>query len=231
MPYATSASAPTVTTETTRFKSIDHTSIVTTTSTSSKSIDQTSIIATTSTSSFATLTVSPFMSTTHDHDDSSSSYGVKVATITTTTSLNSPTAPSTVSDDNNSFSVGVIVAIVVVAVIFIFITVVMVVSIVVWKKKTKEHAKPEGVYYSAINETSLSRPSTSKPEPVDSEMDDDKQPRYIDISDKVHLTKQPDKITAQENPAAYFAASEQQVELEDNNTTHCDLSPEQHAKL
>ena len=171
------------------------------------------------------------MSTTHDHDDSSSSYGVIVATITTTTSLSSPTAPSTVSDDNNSFSVGVILAIVVVAVIFIFITVFMVVSIVVWKKKkTKEHAKPEGVYYSAINETSLSRSPTSKPEPVDSEMDDDKQPRYIDISDRVHLTKQPDKITAQENPA-YFAASEQQVELEDNNTTHCDLSPEQNAKL
>ena len=124
------------------------------------------------------------------------------------------------SNDNNNSSVGVIVAIVtLVLAVFIVIAVVVVGIIVVWKgKKRVGHTKPEGVYYSTINETSLPRSPTSKPEPVYSEMNDgqdDKEPQYMDITDKAHPTEQADKVAMQDNPA-YSTASEHQVELQDN---------------
>ena len=91
------------------------------------------------------------------------------------TSFSSPTLSSiSQSDDNNSSSVGVTVAIVVlVVVVLITITVVVIKMIVVWKeRKSKQHTKPEDVYYSTIDETILPRLPTSKPEPDRIEMND-----------------------------------------------------------
>ena len=159
---------------------------------------------------------------------SSSISSIPVATYThsTTTSLNSPTAPSAASDDSNSFSVGVIVAIVViVAVIFIIITINVLGIVAELKgKKTKEHTKPEGVYYSTIDKTSLPRSPMNKPEPIYSEMNDglnNKEPHYMEINNKVHFIKQPDK----DNPA-YSVLSEHQVQLQDN-PAYCTSSGKQ----
>ena len=44
---------------------------------------------------------------------------------------------------------------------------------------------------------------------------DSREPQYMDIPEGIHSTKQPDKITMQDNPA-YFIPSEHQVKLQDN---------------
>ena len=109
---------------------------------------------------------------------------------------------------NNSSSIGVIVAVVVlVVVVFIIITVAVIGIIVVWKRKTqnKQHAKPEGVYYSTIDETALPSSPTNKPESDYIEMNDgqqdNKDSQYMDIPDNIHSTKQANKVTMQDNPA------------------------------
>ena len=136
------------------------------------------------------------------------------------TSLSSPTLSASQSDDN-SFIVGVIVAIVVlVVVVFIIITVVVVGIIVVWKrkKKSKQHTEQEDVHYTTIDETTIKRSPANKPEPVYNEMNDgqdSREPQYMDIPEGIHSTKQPDKVTMQDNPA-YFIPSEHQVKLQDN---------------
>ena len=141
-----------------------------------------------------------------------------ITSVYTMTSLSSPTL-STSSVDNSS-SVGVIVAIVVlVVVVFIIITVVVVGIIVVWKrKKSEQNTEQEGVYYTTIDETTIKRSPANKPEPVYSEMNDgqdSREPQYMDIPEGIHSTKQPDKVTMQDNPA-YSIPSEHQVKLQDN---------------
>ena len=154
-----------------------------------ESIDQ-KVTTTTLTSPFTTQAVSPSVSISHD-----------------------------VSTDNNSSSVGVIVVIVVLVVV-VFIIIVVVGIIVIWKRmKTQEHIKQEAVYYSTINETSLSRSPTSKPYSGMNDGQDNKEPQYIDI------TKQLDKVAMQDNPA-YSAACEHQVELQDN-PAYCTSSGQQ----
>ena len=44
---------------------------------------------------------------------------------------------------------------------------------------------------------------------------DSKEPQYMNTSEGFHSTKQPDKVTMQDNPA-YSISSEQQVKLQDN---------------
>ena len=153
------------------------------------------------------------------------------ATIATTianiTNSNSPTVmiTSASSDNSDSFSVGVIVAIVVF--VFIIITVVVVGIVVVWKrKKSEQHTKQEGVYYSTIDETTLQRPPTHKPEPVYSEMNDgqdSKEPQYMDIAKDIHSTKQvvmednPAYSTkAQDYPVPHSTPTDQKIKMQDN---------------
>ena len=88
--------------------------------------------------------------------------------------------------------------------------------IVVWKRKKSEHTKPEGVYYSTINETMLQRTPSNKPEAVYSEMNDgqdSKEPEYMDISKSGQSTEQAGKIIMQDNPAY---SVEHQVKMQDN---------------
>ena len=81
----------------------------------------------------------------------------------------------------------------------------MVGIVVVWKRrKSEENTKQEGVYYSTIDET-LQRSPTNKPEPVYIEMNDNKESRYIDV------TEQADKVTMQNNSIL----SEHQVNVQD----------------
>ena len=102
-------------------------------------------------------------------------------------------------------------------VIFIIITVVVIGIIVVWKRRKNEHTKPEGVYYSTINETMLQRTPSNKPEPaVYSEMNDgqdSKEPEYMDISKSGQSTEQAGRIIMQDNPAY---SVEHQVKMQDN---------------
>ena len=75
------------------------------------------------------------------------------------------------------------------------------------------------MYYSAINETSLPRSPTSKPEPIYSETNDgqnNKDAPYIDVTPS---TKQADKVTIQDNPE-YSVAFDHQVELQNNPAYH-----------
>ena len=149
------------------------------------------------------------------------------STNATLSIINSHTLSSSSQSDNNnnnnSSSVGVIVAIIIVVlvvVVFIIITVVVVGIIVVWlRNKSEQHTKPESVYYSTIDETTLPRSPTSKPEPVYNEMNDgqqeNKEPEYMDIPEGIHSTKQTNKVTMQDNPA-YSIPSEHQVEIQDN---------------
>ena len=155
------------------------------------------ITITASTTAVITTNVTPIYSTT------TSTIPAVTDTHSSTTSLNSPTVTSSSSDNNNSSSVGVIVAIIVlVVIVFIIITVVVIGIIVVWKReKSEQHTKPEGVYYSTINEIMLQRTPTNKPEAVYSEMNDgqaNKEPEYMDISKS---GQQADKIIMQDNPA------------------------------
>ena len=85
---------------------------------------------------------------------------------------------------------------------FIIITVVVVGIVVVWKRrKSEQDTKSEGVYYSTIDETTLQRSPTIKPEPVYNEMNDEQDSNYIEISKSNHSTKQMNKVTMQDNPA------------------------------
>jgi len=93
-----------------------------------------------------------------------------------------------------------------VVIVFIIITVVVVGIIIVWKrKKSEQHTKPEGIYYSTIDETLQRSPMNDG--------EDSKKPQYMDISKIPHSTKQADKVTMQNNPA-YSTSSE--VKLQDN---------------
>ena len=145
------------------------------------------------------------------------------SSITTTTigQLTSPTLSSTSSDrnDNNSSSVGVTVAIVVlVVVVLITITVVVIGIIVVWKeRKSKQHTKPEDVYYSTIDETTLQRTPKNKPEATDNEVDDKKlskeNPQYMEIVISADCTRA-DKVVIQDNPS--YSVPSDQVKMQDN---------------
>ena len=82
---------------------------------------------------------------------------------------------------------------VIVVIILIIITVVVGGIIVVWKrKKSEQHTKPEGVYYSTINKLALQKSLSNKPEPVYAEMDElyNKEPQYMVISEITDRTKQ-----------------------------------------
>ena len=113
---------------------------------------------------------------------------------------------SSQSDSNNSSGIGVIVAIVVlVVVVFITITVVVVGIIVVWKeRKSKQHIKPEGVYYSTIDEIKLQRTPKNKPVANHSEVNDiqlsKENPQYMEIIKSADCTIA-DKVIMQDNPS------------------------------
>ena len=136
-----------------------------------------------------------------------------ITTTTTTLTLSPTLSSSSQSDDDNSSSVGVTVAIVVVlvVVVLIIITVVVIGIIVVWKrKKCQQHTKPEGVYYSTIDDdrTMLQSTPSNKPEAIYSEMndgEDSKEPQYMDVT----KSEQADEI----GNSAY---SENQVKIQDN---------------
>ena len=128
-------------------------------------------------------------------------------TSITTTFAPSPTlSSSSQSDNNNSSSVGVIVTIVVlVVVVFITITVVVIGIIVVWKeRKSKQHTKPEGIYYSTIDETKLQQTPKYKPEATHSEVNDiqlsKENPQYMEIVKSADCTIA-DKVIMQDNPS------------------------------
>ena len=95
----------------------------------------------------------------------------------------------------------------------------MVGIIVVWpRKKSEQRTKPEGVYYSTIDETTFPRSPTNKPEPICNDgQQENKEPEYMDIPEGIHSTKQASKVTIQDNPA-YSIPSEHQVEIQDNPT-------------
>ena len=142
------------------------------------------------------------------------------SSITTTTALlPSPTLTSTSSDDNSSSNVGVTVAIVVlVVVVLITITVVVIGIIVVWKeRKNKQCTKPEGVYYSTIDETILQQTPKNKPELTHNEVDDKKptkeNPQYTEIVKSADCTRA-DKVVMQDNPS--YSAPSDQVKMQDN---------------
>ena len=101
--------------------------------------------------------------------------------------------------------------------------------IVVWKKKKSEqHTKPEGVYYSTIDETTIKRPPANEAGLVHTKMNDgqdSKEPQYMDICIGTHSAKQGDKVTIQDNPA-YSVSSEHQVMLQDN-PAYCTSSEHQ----
>ena len=198
------------------FKNIS--AIETTTQSVTESADHSTSFTVTSTSTDIPIntivTSSVVLSIRSGSSSSSSSSSVITAPTSTSATLiiNSPTLSTSQSDDNNSFSVGVTVAIVVlVVVVLIIITVVVIGIIVVWKrKKTKQQTKPEDVYYSTIDETTLPRSPTNKPESDYIEMNDgqdNKEPQYVDIPDSVHSTKQ---VAMQDNPAYYIPSDEMQ---------------------
>ena len=141
------------------------------------------------------------------------------STNATLSIINSHTLSSSSQSDNNnnnnSSSVGAIVAIVVI--VFFVITIVVVEIIAYWpRKKSEQHTKPEGVYYSTIDETTLPRSPTSKPEPeMNDGQQENKEPEYMDIPEGIHSNKQTNKVTMQYNPA-YSIPSEHQVEIQDN---------------
>ena len=173
------------------------------------------IVTTFVTSSLALGSISSSTSTVTTTAPSSTNATLSI--INSNTLSSSSQSDNNNNNNNNSSSVGVIV---VVVVVFIFITIVVVEIIVLWpRKKSEQHTKPEGVYYSTIDETTLPRSPTSKPEPVYNEMNDgqqeNKEPEYMDIPESIHSTKQTNKVTMQDNPA-YSIPSEHPVEIQDN---------------
>ena len=87
----------------------------------------------------------------------------------------------------------------------------MVGIIVGWKeRKSKQHTKPEGVYYSTINETKLQQTSKNKPEATHSEVNDIQLSKEnlksadCTIADKVIMQDNPSysiPVNMQDNPA------------------------------
>ncbi len=193
---------------------------VNTTTDISPAVSTTTTTTTTSTTTTTAAVAASITSTTIvDTLDVTTHSALPVVTITTTTSLISSPIYTSIStsqsDDNNNSSVGVTVAIVVlVVVVLIIITVVVIGIIVVWKrKKSNQQTKPEGVYYSTINETMLQSTPSNKPEAIYSEMNDgqdSKEPQYMDVTKSLHSTEQADKIVIQDNPDY----SENQVKMQ-----------------
>ena len=74
---------------------------------------------------------------------------------------------------------------------------------VVWKeRKSKQQIKPEDVYYSTIDETTLQRSSKNKPKATHNEVDDKEEPHYIfmEVVESAKCTKA-DKVVIQDNPS------------------------------
>ena len=146
--------------------------------------------------------------------DTTTTTTINTTDITTTVELltSSPTlssssltlSSSSLTLSSSSSSVGVTVAIVVVlVVVLIIITVVVIGIIVVWKeRKSKQHIKPEDVYYSTIDETTLQRTSKNKPQATHNEVDDKEEPHYIfmEVVKSAKCTKA-DKVAMQDNPS------------------------------
>ena len=121
-------------------------------------------------------------------NDASNTFTVTTASIATnvSASADTTTTPSASFDDKSSSVLDVTLVVVVVVVIVVFITIIIVVvgTSVVWeRKKSEQHTKQEAVYYSTINETTIKRSETSKPEPIYSEINDkqnNKELQYMD---------------------------------------------------
>ena len=80
----------------------------------------------------------------------------------------------------------------------------------VWKRNRSVSTKPEGVYYSAIDERTLQTSLPNKPEPIYTEMSDE-QNNAKNISN-ISPTQQ--HVTMQDNPA--YCDPKEQVVLQDN---------------
>ena len=80
----------------------------------------------------------------------------------------------------------------------------------VWKRNRSVSTKPEGVYYSAIDEGALQTSLPNKPEPIYTEMSDE-QNNTKNISN-TSPTQQ--HVTMQDNPA--YSDPKEQVVLQDN---------------
>ena len=90
--------------------------------------------------------------------------------------------------------------------------------IVVWKeRKSKQQTKPEDVYYSTIDETTLQRTPRNKPKATHSEVDNMKlskeNPQYMEIGKSAKCTKA-DKVVMQDNPS--YSVPSDQVKMQDN---------------
>ena len=79
-----------------------------------------------------------------------------------------------------------------------------------WKGNRSVSTKPEGVYYSTIDEGTLQTSLPSKPEPIYTEMSDEKS-NAKNISN-TSPTQQ--HVTTQDNPA--YSDPKKQVALQDN---------------
>ena len=153
----------------------------------------------------STATVTAALATTSGVTVTTASNAAFDATSTTDVPnmfTSSPTLSASQSDDNSS-SVGVIVAIVVlVVVVFIIITVVVVGIIVVWKrKKSEQHTKQEGIYYSTIDEATLRSPTNKQITKMNTDEQGSREPQYMEISKSTQPTKQIEKVAMQDNPA------------------------------
>ena len=123
-------------------------------------------------------------------------------------------------DKKKSSSAGVIVALIVlVVVILITITIFVVgISIVRKAKRSMQSSKPEGIYYSTIDETKLQRTVNDKPEAPHSELTDmqlnKEEPQYMEIFKNASGSPLADKVEMQGNPS--YSLSSDQVKMQDN---------------
>ena len=92
-------------------------------------------------------------------------------------------------------------------IIIIIIIIVVVVVIVVWKKKKcSGSTKPEGIYYSTIDEGTLKTSLPNKPEPIYTEMSNNAKNISNTSPTQQHVTMQDnptysDLVNLQDNPA------------------------------
>ena len=143
-----------------------------------------------------------------------------IATYTTAL-LTSPTLR--LASGNNrkkSSNVGVIVALIVLVVlILITITIFVIgISIVRKAKKSMQCNKPEGIYYSTIDETNLQRTTNNQPEAPHSELTDmqlsKEEPQYMEIFKNTSGLPMADKVKMQDNPS--YSLSSDQFKMQDN---------------
>ena len=85
----------------------------------------------------------------------------------------------------------------------------MVGIIVVWKKKkSEEHDKRKGIYYSTIDESTLQSPTNKQTNKMNDEQSS-REPQYMETSKTTQPTKQIGKVTMQDNPAYTLSMSTQ----------------------